>query len=167
MSLFDCLWRDDMDRSRTHSSGKRGTISWNAKRRCLQLCNNLSRTSYPIRAVWYVLLSHRTKRFVNLFIYKRIWFTKWNAAIKCRQNNSGVLTHHIETICYSSLFAEVVQRVMMRESPPFRPKFNNIVKQSDLPGLRQITERCWNEQPEARPDFEDLRRQIRKMSVGR
>ena len=68
MSLFDCLWRDDMDRSRTHSSGKRSTISWNAKRRYLQLCNNLSRTSYPIRAVWYVLLSHRTKRFVNLFI---------------------------------------------------------------------------------------------------
>ena len=81
--------------------------------------------------------------------------------------DSGVLTHHIETICYSSLFTEVVQRVMMRESPPFRPKFNNIVKQSDLPGLRQITERCWSEQPEARPDFEDLRRQIRKMSVGR
>ena len=79
----------------------------------------------------------------------------------------GFLIHHIETICYSSLFTEVVQRVMMRESPPFRPKFNNIVKPSDLPGLRQITERCWNEQLEARPDFEDLRRQIRKMSVGR
>lgn len=55
----------------------------------------------------------------------------------------------------------------MRESPPFRPKFNNIVKQADLPGLQQITERSWHEQPEARPDFEDLRRQIRKMSVGR
>lgn len=56
---------------------------------------------------------------------------------------------------------------MMRENPPFRPKFQTVVKDSDLPGLRQITERCWNEQPEARPEFEDLKRQIRKMSVGR
>jgi len=62
---------------------------------------------------------------------------------------------------------EIVQRVMMRENPPFRPKFSSIVKQSDLPGLKQITEKCWNEQPEARPEFEDLKRQIRKMSVGR
>lgn len=50
----------------------------------------------------------------------------------------------------------------MRENPPFRPKFQTVVKDSDLPGLRQITERCWNEQPEARPEFEDLKRQIRK-----
>lgn len=62
---------------------------------------------------------------------------------------------------------EIVQRVMMRENPPFRPKLSNIARQYDVPGLVQITEKCWNEQPEARPEFEDLKRQIRKMSVGR
>jgi len=55
----------------------------------------------------------------------------------------------------------------MQEYPPFRPKLSNIAKQYDVPGLVQITEKCWNEQPEARPEFEDLKRQIRKMSVGR
>ena len=55
----------------------------------------------------------------------------------------------------------------MRENPPFRPKLSNIASQHDVPGLVQITEKCWNEQPEVRPDFEDLKRQIRKMSVGR
>lgn len=66
-----------------------------------------------------------------------------------------------------STILEIVQRVMIQECPPFRPKLSNIAKQYDVPGLAQITEKCWNEQPDARPDFEDLKRQIRKMSVGR
>ena len=66
-----------------------------------------------------------------------------------------------------STLLEIVQRVMMQEYPPFRPKLSNIAKQYDVPGLVQITEKCWNEQPDVRPDFEDLKRQIRKMSVGR
>jgi len=68
---------------------------------------------------------------------------------------------------YHSEPKEIVQRVMIQECPPFRPKLSNIAKQYDVPGLVQITEKCWNEQPDARPDFEDLKRQIRKMSVGR
>ena len=55
----------------------------------------------------------------------------------------------------------------MGENPPFRPKLGNIGKECEVPGLIQMTEKCWNEQPEARPEFEDLKRQIRKMSVGR
>ena len=75
----------------------------------------------------------------------------------------------IVSVLFVNFFAipEIVQRVTMQEFPPFRPKLSNIAKQYEIPGLVQITEKCWNEQPEARPDFEDLKRQIRKMSVGR
>jgi len=75
----------------------------------------------------------------------------------------------IVSVLFVNFFAipEIVQRVMMQEYPPFRPKLSNIAKRYDVPGLVQITEKCWNEQPEARPEFEDLKRQIRKMSVGR
>lgn len=75
----------------------------------------------------------------------------------------------IVSVLYVNFLAipEIVQRVMMQEFPPFRPRLSNIAKQYDVPGLVQITEKCWNEQPEARPEFEDLKRQIRKMSVGR
>ncbi|XP_068673835.1 atrial natriuretic peptide receptor 1-like isoform X3 [Montipora foliosa] len=69
--------------------------------------------------------------------------------------------------CYHTEPKEIVQRVMMRESPPFRPKFQNLMKGSDLPALRQMVERCWSEHPESRPEFEELKRQMRKMSVGR
>ena len=64
-------------------------------------------------------------------------------------------------------FTEIIQRVTIHENPPFRPKLGNIGKECEVPGLIQMTEKCWNEQPEARPEFEDLKRQIRKMSVGR
>lgn len=62
---------------------------------------------------------------------------------------------------------EIIQRVMMRENPPFRPKFQNFPKGADFPALKQMTEKCWNEYPELRPEFEELKRLIRKMSVGR
>lgn len=55
----------------------------------------------------------------------------------------------------------------MRENPPFRPKFQNFPKGADFPALKQMTEKCWNEYPELRPEFEELKRLIRKMSVGR
>ena len=57
--------------------------------------------------------------------------------------------------------------MMMRENPPFRPKLSNVAKEAEVPGLIKMTEKCWNEEPEARPEFEDIKRLIRKMSVGR
>ena len=87
--------------------------------------------------------------------------------------SSNVQVNDCLTLIVSVIFVnfltipEIVQRVMMQEFPPFRPRLSNTAKEYDVPGLVQITEKCWNEQPEARPEFEDLKRQIRKMSVGR
>jgi atrial natriuretic peptide receptor A len=55
-------------------------------------------------------------------------------------------------------FLEIITRVRVRESPPFRP----IVEQRDCPeSLSELMERCWSDNPEERPTFDTLKGTIR------
>lgn len=64
-------------------------------------------------------------------------------------------------------FLEIIQRVAKQEEPSFRPKLSNVLDSVNLPGIKELAEKCWNECPEARPDFEEIRKQVRKHSMGK
>ena len=50
-------------------------------------------------------------------------------------------------------YAEIIQRVSMVETPPFRPK----VQTEGLPKeFFQVMQACWREEPEARPTFRSI-----------
>lgn len=85
----------------------------------------------------------------------------------------GIILQEIQTrsgpfdlAYYHSEPKEITQRLISQEVPPFRPKLN-VVNSSDLPGLKALTERCWDEYPEARPDFSEVKKHVRKLSNGR
>ncbi|KAK3705209.1 hypothetical protein QZH41_014003, partial [Actinostola sp. cb2023] len=62
---------------------------------------------------------------------------------------------------------EIIQRVHQKEHPPYRPKLSNVLDSVNLPGMRELAEKCWNENVDARPDFEEVRKQVRKHSMGK
>jgi len=63
-----------------------------------------------------------------------------------------------------SLCADVVNRVRNGESIPFRPQ---LPESSDLgKTMLDMIRNCWNENPEHRPTFQQIRTSLRKMTNG-
>lgn len=56
---------------------------------------------------------------------------------------------------------EIVERVSRGEQPPFRP---SLALQSHLEGLGQLMQRCWAEEPQERPPFQQIRLMLRKFN---
>lgn len=57
-------------------------------------------------------------------------------------------------------FTEIVSRVAARETPPFRPA----VSPRDCPEeLKELMEKCWNDNPDDRPSFENIRSLLRNI----
>lgn len=65
------------------------------------------------------------------------------------------------------LSSEIVTRVAAREDPLYRPKLSNVLDSVNLPGMKELAEKCWNEILEIRPDFEEIRKIMRKHSMGK
>ncbi|XP_047143236.1 atrial natriuretic peptide receptor 1 isoform X1 [Hydra vulgaris] len=55
----------------------------------------------------------------------------------------------------------IIETVMRRTKPPFRPLVQNLLEGAE--GLRDVMKRCWSEVPEERPSFSELRREIELM----
>ncbi|KAF0880534.1 INT3 protein, partial [Crocuta crocuta] len=70
---------------------------------------------------------------------------------------SGVF--HVEGVDLSP--KEIVERVSRGEQPPFRP---SLALQSHLEGLGQLMQRCWAEEPQERPPFQQIRLMLRKFN---
>ncbi|XP_039074910.1 atrial natriuretic peptide receptor 1 isoform X2 [Hyaena hyaena] len=70
---------------------------------------------------------------------------------------SGVF--HVEGLDLSP--KEIVERVSRGEQPPFRP---SLALQSHLEGLGQLMQRCWAEEPQERPPFQQIRLMLRKFN---
>uniref|UniRef100_A0A7N5JIA4 Guanylate cyclase n=1 Tax=Ailuropoda melanoleuca TaxID=9646 RepID=A0A7N5JIA4_AILME len=70
---------------------------------------------------------------------------------------SGVF--HVEGLHLSP--KEIVERVTRGEQPPFRP---SLALQSHLEELGQLMQRCWAEEPQERPPFEQIRLMLRKFN---
>ena len=56
---------------------------------------------------------------------------------------------------------EIIERVTRGEQPPFRP---SLALQSHLEELGQLMQRCWAEDPQERPPFQQIRLMLRKFN---
>lgn len=56
---------------------------------------------------------------------------------------------------------EIIERVTRGEQPPFRPSMD---LQSHLEDLGQLMQRCWAEDPQERPPFQQIRLALRKFN---
>uniref|UniRef100_A0A8C2UWI3 Guanylate cyclase n=1 Tax=Chinchilla lanigera TaxID=34839 RepID=A0A8C2UWI3_CHILA len=70
---------------------------------------------------------------------------------------SGVF--HVEGLDLSP--KEIIERVTRGEQPPFRP---SLALQSHLEELGQLMQRCWAEDPQERPPFQQIRLTLRKFN---
>ena len=61
------------------------------------------------------------------------------------------------------MFLEKVERVQRGESPPFRPSLDLIPSKEGNDYVKKCLEDCWNEDPEKRPDFKQIRDQLKPM----
>uniref|UniRef100_A0A5F9DG25 Guanylate cyclase n=1 Tax=Oryctolagus cuniculus TaxID=9986 RepID=A0A5F9DG25_RABIT len=70
---------------------------------------------------------------------------------------SGVF--HVEGLDLSP--KEIIERVTRGEQPPFRP---SLALQSHMEELGQLMQRCWAEDPQERPPFQQIRLTLRKFN---
>ncbi|XP_014677339.1 PREDICTED: atrial natriuretic peptide receptor 2-like [Priapulus caudatus] len=60
-------------------------------------------------------------------------------------------------------FDEIVQRVELRETPPYRPVLNDADRTQCPESLVRLMRQCWSEEPERRPSFFAIRRELRNV----
>ena len=51
-----------------------------------------------------------------------------------------------------------MKRVRNTENPPFRPTVSELIEKAE--SLRDVMKNCWNEIPDERPTFPDIRKTI-------
>ncbi|XP_068761981.1 atrial natriuretic peptide receptor 1-like [Montipora capricornis] len=56
---------------------------------------------------------------------------------------------------------EIIRRVSEYEIPPFRPTVPALI--SRVEELRELMKHCWEEKPEVRPDFHDIKKSMQKI----
>ena len=59
------------------------------------------------------------------------------------------------------LFSDIVKRVTECEIPPFRPTVVSLI--SGVEELRELMKSCWDEKPEARQDFHDIKKTMHRI----
>ena len=57
----------------------------------------------------------------------------------------------------------IIERVRKSSTPPFRPAVHHLLDGAE--GLRDLMKKCWAEDPDARPSFIDVRREVSRISV--
>lgn len=64
---------------------------------------------------------------------------------------------------------EVIEQVIAKQDPPYRPKMPGLSdgEKSTNDLISRMVHECWDEDPDARPSFSDLKRQLRKINRGR
>lgn len=62
-----------------------------------------------------------------------------------------------------SALSEIIERVKLRQEPPFRPSIIDEGNQTDE-AMVQLMTKCWAENPAERPDFASIRKQVRSLN---
>ncbi|KAI0237466.1 hypothetical protein LSAT2_012004 [Lamellibrachia satsuma] len=62
---------------------------------------------------------------------------------------------------------DVIRRVLAAETPPYRPDFPDDITNIGESCVVELMVRCWNENPEYRPSFDDILKTLLKMHRGR
>ncbi|EDO34267.1 predicted protein [Nematostella vectensis] len=71
--------------------------------------------------------------------------------------------HSADIIC-SFGFKEIVRRVQNVEFPPFRPTVPVLI--AGVEELRELMKQCWDENPDMRPDFNEIKKIMNKILVN-
>ena len=59
------------------------------------------------------------------------------------------------------LSSDIIKRVTECEIPPFRPTVTSLI--SGVEELRELMKLCWDEKPEARLDFHDIKKTMHRI----
>ena len=57
--------------------------------------------------------------------------------------------------------SEIIRRVTECEIPPFRPTVSQLIPRVEE--LRELMKLCWDEKPEARPEFHDIKKTLQRI----
>lgn len=64
------------------------------------------------------------------------------------------------------VFAEIIERVQKGEAPPLRPDVPRNPPDAS-PAAVPLLSHCWEEAPELRPDFTEIKKTIRSFNKGK
>ena len=53
---------------------------------------------------------------------------------------------------------DIIERLCCVENPPYRPHVPQLIENAE--SLRELMKRCWDEQPEDRPTYHDIQKEI-------
>lgn len=59
------------------------------------------------------------------------------------------------------MFLDIVARVKKVENPPFRPHVPQLIEHAEP--LRDLMKRCWNENADERPTFQETKKEIENL----
>lgn len=57
--------------------------------------------------------------------------------------------------------SEIVSRVQIGEFPPFRPTVSELI--TGVEEIRELMKQCWEESPDLRPDFHEIKKIVNKI----
>lgn len=57
--------------------------------------------------------------------------------------------------------SEIVSRVQIGEFPPFRPTVSELI--TGVEEIRELMKQCWEENPDLRPDFHEIKKIVNKI----
>ena len=68
-------------------------------------------------------------------------------------------------LCLTLNSLEIVNKVQSGEFPPFRPTVSELI--TKVEELRELMKQCWVENPDLRPDFQEIRKIVNKMLTNK
>ena len=60
---------------------------------------------------------------------------------------------------------EIVNKVQSGELPPFRPTVSELI--TKVEELRELMKQCWVENPDLRPDFQEIKKIVNKILTNK
>ena len=71
------------------------------------------------------------------------------------------MLQHLNILKFFFFFSAIIEKVKMNLSPPFRPVVSELISKAE--GLHDLMKKCWQEKPEERPSFAELRKDVEVM----
>ena len=68
-------------------------------------------------------------------------------------------------LCLTLNSLEIVNKVQSGEFPPFRPTVSELI--TKVEELRELMKQCWVENPDLRPDFQEIKKIVNKILTNK